>query len=81
MRCQGKSEQRERMMDLTIDIHGDIGTLEEALARFTASEVLDGDNKYKCGRFVCSFFCSEYLFLTFDSFVFEFSYKLLGFEA
>ncbi|XP_020677274.1 ubiquitin carboxyl-terminal hydrolase 17 isoform X1 [Dendrobium catenatum] len=50
MRCQGKSEQRERMMDLTIDIHGDIGTLEEALARFTASEVLEGDNKYKCGR-------------------------------
>ncbi|XP_020580925.1 ubiquitin carboxyl-terminal hydrolase 19-like [Phalaenopsis equestris] len=50
LRCQGKSERRERMMDLTIDIHGDIMTLEEALTHFTASEVLDGDNKYKCGR-------------------------------
>ncbi|PKA56122.1 Ubiquitin carboxyl-terminal hydrolase 16 [Apostasia shenzhenica] len=50
MRCQGKSEHRERMMDLTVDVHGDTGTLEEALARFTATEVLEGENKYKCDR-------------------------------
>ncbi|KAG0501975.1 hypothetical protein HPP92_002047 [Vanilla planifolia] len=50
MRCRGKSEQRERMMDLSVEIHGDIGTLEEALARFTATEILEGENKYKCGR-------------------------------
>ncbi|KAK8950690.1 Ubiquitin carboxyl-terminal hydrolase 16 [Platanthera zijinensis] len=50
MRCQGKSERRERMMDLTVDIHGDIGTLEEALARYTTSEILEGENKYRCDR-------------------------------
>lgn len=38
------------MMDLTVEIHGDIGTLEEALERFTATEILDGDNKYHCDR-------------------------------
>ncbi|KAJ0984725.1 hypothetical protein J5N97_003081 [Dioscorea zingiberensis] len=50
MRCQGKSERHERMMDLTVEIHGDVGSLEEALARFTATEVLDGENKYHCTR-------------------------------
>ncbi|XP_077212938.1 ubiquitin-specific protease 16 [Tasmannia lanceolata] len=50
MKCLGKSERRERMMDLTVEIDGDIGTLEEALAQFTATEILDGDNKYQCGR-------------------------------
>ncbi|XP_050375495.1 ubiquitin carboxyl-terminal hydrolase 17-like [Argentina anserina] len=49
-RCQGKSEQQERMMDLTVEIEGDIGTLEEALRRFTGTEVLDGENKYQCSR-------------------------------
>ncbi|KAJ6792013.1 ubiquitin carboxyl-terminal hydrolase 17-like [Iris pallida] len=38
------------MMDLTVEIHGDIGTLKEALARFTATEILDGENKYQCNR-------------------------------
>ncbi|XP_008802270.2 ubiquitin carboxyl-terminal hydrolase 18-like [Phoenix dactylifera] len=50
MRCQGKSERCERMMDLTVEINGDIGTLEEALSRFTATEILDGENKYQCDR-------------------------------
>ncbi|KAM5575434.1 ubiquitin carboxyl-terminal hydrolase 16 [Rosa sericea] len=49
-RCQGKSERQERMMDLTVEIEGDIGTLEEALRRFTSTEVLDGENKYQCSR-------------------------------
>lgn len=57
MKCQGKSEQHERMMDLTVEIHGDIGTLEEALTQFTATEILDGENKYQCGRWVCLLFC------------------------
>lgn len=59
-RCKGKSEHRERMMDLTVEIHGDIGTLEEALARFTATEVMEGENKYNCGRFW--FFAQFHLF-------------------
>lgn len=41
------------MMDLTVEIDGEIGTLEEALAQFTASEVLDRDNKYYCCRLDC----------------------------
>ncbi|KAG0492381.1 hypothetical protein HPP92_005779 [Vanilla planifolia] len=50
MKCQAKSEQLERIMDLTVEIHGDIGSLEEALRQFTATEVLDGDNRYNCSR-------------------------------
>lgn len=49
-KCQGKSERQERMMDLTVEIEGDIGTLEEALRKFTATEILDGENKYQCSR-------------------------------
>ncbi|KAG1334630.1 hypothetical protein COCNU_03G007490 [Cocos nucifera] len=50
MRCWGKSERHERMMDLTVEIQGNIGTLEEALRKFTATEILDGENKYHCNR-------------------------------
>ncbi|KAF9620726.1 hypothetical protein IFM89_014247 [Coptis chinensis] len=50
MKCHGKSERQERIMDLTVEIHGDIGTLEQALEQFTATEILDGDNKYECLR-------------------------------
>lgn len=40
------------MMDLTVEIEGDIGNLEEALRRYTGTEILDGENKYKCDRLV-----------------------------
>ncbi|KAF2292959.1 hypothetical protein GH714_034282 [Hevea brasiliensis] len=50
MRCLGKSVRFERIMDLTVEIDGDIETLEEALTQFTADEVLDGENKYNCSR-------------------------------
>ncbi|KAJ7943718.1 Ubiquitin carboxyl-terminal hydrolase [Quillaja saponaria] len=50
LKCLGKSERYERMMDLTVEIGGDIGTLEEALAQFTAPEILEKDNKYNCSR-------------------------------
>ncbi|KAG6591695.1 Ubiquitin carboxyl-terminal hydrolase 16, partial [Cucurbita argyrosperma subsp. sororia] len=49
-RCQGRSERQERIMDLTVEIEGDIGRLDEALRKFTSKEILDGDNKYLCGR-------------------------------
>lgn len=52
MKCQGKSERHERMMDLTVEIEGDIGTLEEALHKFIGIEILDGENKYQCSRLV-----------------------------
>ncbi|XP_071925936.1 ubiquitin carboxyl-terminal hydrolase 16-like [Coffea arabica] len=50
MRCGGKSERQEKIMDLTVEIGGDIGTLEEALRQFTHTETLDGENKYHCSR-------------------------------
>lgn len=52
MKCKAKSEQLERIMDLSVEIQGDIGTLEQALKQFTTTEVLDGGNRYRCDRFV-----------------------------
>ena len=57
MKCQGKSERHERMMDVTVEIEGDIGSLEEALRKFTSTETLDGENKYQCSRLVNLFRC------------------------
>ncbi|GJN19435.1 hypothetical protein PR202_gb06713 [Eleusine coracana subsp. coracana] len=37
-------------MDLTLEIHGWVESLQDALTQFTAPEDLDGENKYKCGR-------------------------------
>ncbi|URE01611.1 ubiquitin carboxyl-terminal hydrolase, partial [Musa troglodytarum] len=50
MKCHSRSERYERMMDLTVEIEGHVGTLEEALRRFTSTEILDGENKYHCLR-------------------------------
>lgn len=50
MKCLGRSEQYDRMMDLTVEIDGDINTLEQALAQFTISETLAGADMYKCSR-------------------------------
>ncbi|KAG6485248.1 ubiquitin carboxyl-terminal hydrolase 15-like [Zingiber officinale] len=49
-KCKVKSKRYERMMDLTLEIHGDIATLDEALHHFTSPEILDGENKYDCSR-------------------------------
>ncbi|KAG9149656.1 hypothetical protein Leryth_017577 [Lithospermum erythrorhizon] len=49
MRCGSKFARHEKMMDLTVEINGDIGTLEEALKQYTSVETLDDDNKYRCG--------------------------------
>ncbi|KAK6158728.1 hypothetical protein DH2020_006042 [Rehmannia glutinosa] len=46
--CNNISNQFENMMDLTVEIHGDAGSLEECLDQFTAKEWLHGDNMYKC---------------------------------
>ncbi|XP_065880330.1 ubiquitin carboxyl-terminal hydrolase 17 [Euphorbia lathyris] len=50
MKCHYKSERHEKMMDLTVEIEGDIEKLEDALRRFTGTEILDDDNKYQCSR-------------------------------
>eukprot|EP01018_Ginkgo_biloba_P007129 Gb_38396 [translate_table: standard] len=48
--CLAVSNRYENMMDLTVEIHGDVESLEDALKQFTVLEWLDGDNKYKCDR-------------------------------
>ncbi|CAM9002520.1 unnamed protein product [Rhodiola kirilowii] len=50
MKCGNKSERSERIMDLSVEIEGNIGSLEDALSRFTSTEMLDGENKYNCAR-------------------------------
>ena len=49
------------MLDLTVEIDGDISSLDEALVRFTSTEVLDGENRYHCSRFLCLLIFSFYL--------------------
>ncbi|KAG8381969.1 hypothetical protein BUALT_Bualt05G0027800 [Buddleja alternifolia] len=46
--CNNVSNQFENMMDLSVEIHGDAGSLEECLDQFTAKEWLHGDNMYRC---------------------------------
>ncbi|XP_073131404.1 ubiquitin carboxyl-terminal hydrolase 15-like [Henckelia pumila] len=55
LRCHHESEQRENIMDLTLEIFGRVESLEDALTQFTSSEDLDGDNMYRCGR------CASYV--------------------
>lgn len=50
MECHHESNRYESMMDLAVEIHGVVESLEDAIAQFTAAEMLDGDNKYKCDR-------------------------------
>ncbi|XP_073288073.1 ubiquitin carboxyl-terminal hydrolase 18-like isoform X2 [Primulina huaijiensis] len=54
-KCNNISNQFENMMDLTVEIHGDAGSLEECLDQFTAKEWLHGDNMYKCDG------CNDYV--------------------
>ena len=37
-------------MGLTVEVHGSIESLEDALDQFTGPELLDGENEYKCNR-------------------------------
>lgn len=50
LRCLHESERYENIMDLTLEIHGWVESLQDALTQFTAPEDLDGENMYKCGR-------------------------------
>lgn len=52
-KCNNISNQYENMMDLTVEIHGDAGSLEECLRQFTVQECLHGENMYKCDGYGC----------------------------
>lgn len=54
MECQHESNRYESMMDLAVEIHGVVESLEDAISQFTTTEMLDGENKYKCDRCVPS---------------------------
>lgn len=44
--CGFCSNTYEPFLDLSLEIHGRVDTLEEALARFTAVETLDKANRW-----------------------------------
>jgi hypothetical protein len=55
-------------MDLTLEIHGWVESLQDALTQFTSPEDLDGENMYKCGRYrdnehICYHFLSDHSIL------------------
>ncbi|PSS20979.1 Ubiquitin carboxyl-terminal hydrolase [Actinidia chinensis var. chinensis] len=54
-KCNKISNQHENMMDLTVEIQGDAGSIEECLDQFTVREQLHGDNMYKCDG------CNDYV--------------------
>jgi ubiquitin carboxyl-terminal hydrolase 36/42 len=52
IQCLHESNGYEPMMDLLVDIQGNVKSVEDALAQFTDTELLDGANKYKCDQYV-----------------------------
>ncbi|TFJ82051.1 hypothetical protein NSK_006717 [Nannochloropsis salina CCMP1776] len=55
--CGHCSNTYDNFLDLSLEIHGKVGRLEEALARFTAVETLDRANRWKCpacSQLVCA---------------------------
>ncbi|KAL5699328.1 ubiquitinyl hydrolase 1 [Ranunculus cassubicifolius] len=55
LKCNKISYRHEKMLDLTVEIHGDAESLEECMDQFTAEESLDGENMYKCDG------CNDYV--------------------
>ncbi|KAI4390167.1 hypothetical protein MLD38_002307 [Melastoma candidum] len=50
LQCHQESERYENILDLTLEIDGWVGSLEDALRKFTTPEHLEGENMYICGR-------------------------------
>ncbi|KAI4342442.1 hypothetical protein MLD38_027069 [Melastoma candidum] len=50
LQCRQESERYENILDLTLEIDGWVGSLEDALKKFTMPEHLEGENMYICGR-------------------------------
>lgn len=68
LRCHHESACYENIMDLSLEIFGWVESLEDALTQFTSPEDLDGENMYRCGRYVS---------LVFESHSIEHPYYLL----
>ncbi|CAI5515917.1 unnamed protein product [Closterium sp. Naga37s-1] len=49
LQCDGESNKRDAILDLSLDVHR-LGSLKDALNRFTKPEVLDGENRYRCDK-------------------------------
>lgn len=49
-RCKYKSEHLEPFYDLSLAITDPINNIRSAIANFTSNAILDGDNKFICGR-------------------------------
>lgn len=47
--CEGESNKRDEIMDLSLDINR-LSSVKEAMCSFFQPEVLDADNKYRCGK-------------------------------
>ncbi|XP_008809370.1 ubiquitin carboxyl-terminal hydrolase 25-like [Phoenix dactylifera] len=47
--CKGESNKTDEIMDISLDLFQS-NSLNDALARFFQPEVLDGNNKYSCGK-------------------------------
>lgn len=47
--CNYESNTYDQYMDLNLDVRP---SLQRSLQRFIAPEVLDGDNKYRCPRYI-----------------------------
>ncbi|RWW21192.1 hypothetical protein GW17_00014661 [Ensete ventricosum] len=47
--CKGESNKSDEIMDICLDLFQS-SSLKDALARFFHPEVLDGNNKYNCGK-------------------------------
>jgi ubiquitin carboxyl-terminal hydrolase 36/42 len=62
MQCLHESNRYEPMMDLAVEIQGNVKSLEDALGQFTSTELLDGVNKYECDH--CNSFVNAHKRLT-----------------
>nr|XP_010923796.1 ubiquitin carboxyl-terminal hydrolase 25 isoform X2 [Elaeis guineensis] len=47
--CKGESNKTDEIMDISLDLFQS-NSLKDALGRFFQPEVLDGNNKYSCGK-------------------------------
>ncbi len=50
--CLHESNRYEPIMDLLVEIQGNVKSMEDALAGFTDTELLDGADKNKCDQYV-----------------------------